>query len=421
MGFWSSVGSICSSVASTISSRASSAWNGAKSLAGEAVSWMADKAEGFVGGVKEVWAKVKPYCIAISPYLKKAAALSPWPWLAAAITIFDSAIQGLLALENSPILKEVENAINWTISVAKKLKATYLTPKEIDEANERAEVFDEAIRQTEGEAKQSLTLASMVNDYIRIQSIIKIVFEEDKVKDFDHYLRLRATQKLLDNVERVFSNAESIDDISADEIFMLDVGAKLLKADPVLTDSDAIRLDDIIFSRFNKKLIPFVFEEMILSWQINLEDKQNEWSVLSNTVNREMVLLKRLEMAKRLSEISSEEEVILVELQKSVAASTEMRDALEKRNREMKNYVHAAEGFLQVLEKTEEELESEGRGFLAEDSPRVGKIIIDCAQNGKLWEELAEEDQMLIIDFANIFEEDCKNRKARMLEVEVGV
>lgn len=44
-------------------------------------------------------------------------------------------------------------------------------------------------------------------------------------------------------------------------------------------------------------------------------------------------------------------------------------------------------------------------------------IIIDCAQHGKRWEELTEDEQSLIIDFANIFEEASRERASRLVEV----
>ena len=420
MGFFSSVGSFFSSVASSVSRAVSSAWQSAKEIAGKAVVWMADKAEGFVDGVKEVWGKVKPYIAVISPFLKQAAKLAPWPWLSAAITIFDRTLQGLLALENSPILKKLEAAINWTIAAAKKLKETYLTPKDIEEANNRKEVFEEATQQMSGEAKHAMVLASMINDYIKIQSVIKIIFEENAVESFDHYLRLRATQKLLSNVEQALTSASSIDEISSDDMFMLEVGAKLIKKNPTLSDVEAMRIDEIIFNRFNSKLLPFVFEEMIMAWEQNLESKREEWKLLNEDVAREIVLLRRLETTKRLSGLSSQDQVMLDELLSSLPSSKEKLAKLEKHNREMKNYVFAAEGFLQVMEKEPEQLKAEGKEYLAEESSAAGMIIIDCAQNNKAWDDLTEYEQSLIIDYANIFEEDCKQRLKKLIEVEVS-
>ena len=86
----------------------------------------------------------------------------------------------------------------------------------------------------------------------------------------------------------------------------------------------------------------------------------------------------------------------------------------------MQNYVHAAEGFLQVLEKSAEEFEEEGRDYIVDDVATVGRLLIECAQHGKPWDELTEDEQMLITDYANIFAEDSKKRNQDLIEAEVA-
>ena len=83
----------------------------------------------------------------------------------------------------------------------------------------------------------------------------------------------------------------------------------------------------------------------------------------------------------------------------------------------MRNYVFAAEGFLQMLEKEPEDFID--KEYLFEDSATAGMIIIECAQFGKKWEELNKEEQMLIIDFANIFEKASRSRVKELVEVAV--
>ncbi len=69
MGFWSSVVSAARSVGRAVSS----AFNTAKEYAGKAIGWMAEKAEGFVNGVKQVWKTVKPYVEIVRAGLRAAA------------------------------------------------------------------------------------------------------------------------------------------------------------------------------------------------------------------------------------------------------------------------------------------------------------------------------------------------------------
>ena len=44
---------------------------------------------------------------------------------------------------------------------------------------------------------------------------------------------------------------------------------------------------------------------------------------------------------------------------------------------------------------------------------------MDCVQNGKQWQELTVDEQMLITDYANIFAEDSKKRHQDLIEAEV--
>lgn len=105
---------------------------------------------------------------------------------------------------------------------------------------------------------------------------------------------------------------------------------------------------------------------------------------------------------------------------KNDAASTSHQLSQKaEENRAMQSYVHAAEGFLQVLEKTAEQFEEEGRDYIVDDVATVGRLLIECAQNGKQWSELTGEEQSLITDYANIFAEDSKKRTQELVEAEV--
>ena len=49
-------------------------------------------------------------------------------------------------------------------------------------------------------------------------------------------------------------------------------------------------------------------------------------------------------------------------------------------------------------------------------------LIIECAENNKPWDELTDEQQSIISDFANIFAEDSKQRREEMMkEIEFEV
>jgi hypothetical protein len=432
MGFWSSVGSAFSSAARSVSSAVSSVgrgiasaagalWDTAKSAARKAVDWMADEAENFVGKVKDIWKTAKPWVEKIAPYISKGIALLPFPWAGAVAKAVEKGIQALLALENSPILKKVEQAIIWASNAAKHFRDMYMTPKDVKEAEQRQQDLQEAMdaMKTE-EQRQSIRFAAVINDYVLVQTHIQEILEKDTIKDFSHYLRLRATQKLLRAAEKTLNTARTLDEITADDSFLLRVGADLLAENPNLTDSDAEKLDSIIKRRFNgKSLIPFVFEELICAWETKLQNMEAKWNQMNKEVASFKRQIKQLEVKMKIESLTSDEEAELVNLKNDVKNIAYQLTQQAEENRAMQSYVHAAEGFLQVLEKTAEQFEEEGRDYIVDDVAAVGRLLIECAQNGKQWSELTEDEQSLITDYANIFAEDSKKRTQELVEAEV--
>ncbi|MFW1757230.1 hypothetical protein ACNPQK_21685 [Acinetobacter guillouiae] len=433
MGFWSSAGSFFSSVVSSVESTITSAgrsfasgiskaWDTAKNIAGKAVDWLADEAENFIGQVKDIWKMAKPWVEKIAPHISLGIALLPFPWAGAVAKAVEKGIQALLALENSPILKKIEQAIIWASNAAKHFREMYMTPKDVKEAQQRQKDLQEAMdaMKTE-EQRQSIRFAAVINDYVLVQTHIHEILEKDSVKDFEHYLRLRATQKLLKAAEKTLNTAKNLDEITADDSFLLRIGADLLAENPNLTDADTEKLDTIIKRRFNgKSLIPFVFEEMIRAWETKFQNMEAKW----NQLNKDAAALKRqvkqLEVKMKIEALAAQEEIELTELKNELVTANHQLKQQAGDNRAMQSYVHAAEGFLQVLEKTAEQFEEEGRDYIIDDVAAVGKLLIDCAQNGKQWNQLTEDEQSLITDYANIFAEDSKKRNQDLIEAEVA-
>lgn len=432
MGFWSSVGSAFSSAARSVgsavssvgrgvASAASAVWDSAKNAARKAVDWMADEAENFVGKVKDVWKMAKPWVEKIAPYISNGIALLPFPWAGAVAKAVEKGIQALLALENSPILKKIEQAIIWASNAAKHFREMYLTPKDVKEAEQRQQDLQEAMdaMKTE-EQRQSIRFAAVINDYVLVQTRIQEILENDTVKDFSHYLRLRATQKLLRAAEKTLNTARSLDEITADDSFLLRVGADLLAENPNLTNADTEKLDSIIKRRFSgKSLIPFVFEELICAWETKFQNMEAKWNQLNKEVASLKRQIKQLEVKMQIESLTSAEEIELANLKNDAASTSHQLIQQAEENRAMQSYVHAAEGFLQVLEKTAEQFEEEGRDYIVDDVAAVGRLLIECAQNGKQWSELTEDEQSLITDYANIFAEDSKKRTQELVEAEV--
>lgn len=421
MGFFSDCWSAIKSVGSAVVEVVRTTYDTVREKARDALDWMATKAESFVGKVKEIWSKVKPFiATVVRPALKIAAewatvALPTFPWVATAIRAFDKALEALLNWEKTALARQVKAAVEWAIAKAKTLRDVLLDDEEMEQAATHEEVLREAREEVRGEAGRALDLATLITQYAQLSTRIQQVLENNNISDFDHYLRLRASQKLLKDTEQRLIHAQDLDAINRDDLFLVEIAAELLKAKPQVSDAQAVRLDEVIAARFGKKLIPFVFEELIMAWGCNLEQQEKDWKTLSESVAKLQVQERQLKISQNLGEPSAEDKAALADIQSRLPALKAQMDQLRKRNQEMRNYVYAAEGFLQVLEKAPEDFADDA--YLLSDSQEVGMIIIDCAQHGKRWEELTEDEQSLIIDFANIFEEASRERASRLVEV----
>lgn len=439
MGFWSSVGSFCSSVASSVGSAVSSAasaigrgvsaaYNAAKDLAGRAVGWIAEKAEGFVDGVRNVWNTVKPYMDQIRTALKAAAvATSGIPWLSGALTLLDKGLGTLTKFENSPIANKVKQAIDWAIKLAKRWrgaskgnenKPDRLNEEELEEAKKHQENLRFAEREiVSDDQRHQLELAAVFNDY-EIASTDLANTIDKAPENFEHYLRLRASQKLLAMADKKFRMAETVNDLSADDIFIVRIASDLMKANPELSKEAALRLDRLLTEKYGKKLLPFVFEELIASWAKRADTLGNQWKSDNKAYAKDVSLRKYLLGAQEIqSELSIEEKNLLTVLEMELPSKKEKLDKLATTHRDVERYVGAAEGLLQVLEKSPEEIEAEGRAYLLEESQRIGELLIDSAQNEKPFSELDPDNQSLMTDYANIFKKESKARMKSILEV----
>lgn len=414
----SSGASLISSGLNTIKNVAKTVYNTTKETVTKAVSWMADKAEVFIGSVKDVWNKVKPIINnVVRPLIQSAIQVTSfrYPWITAGLTALDKALEYLVKWDQTDLAKRIAHAIEWTIQRAKELKNAYLTEEELEKAQEHEAALREAKYKVQGEAKKAVDVATLINHHFQLSTRIKDLLDNVQIDDFEHYLRLRASQKLLKNMESKLENTQNIDEINEDDIFIMETANELLKREPNLSDEAMMRLDNIIMIRFSKKLIPFVFEEMIMAWSFNLKDLEKEWKKLNTEFSEQQVIQRRLNVALKLDDLTEEQNLELQDLNRRLPQLEATMTLKRKRTNEMRHYVYAAEGFLQMLEKDPEEFVDQE--YLMEDSNEVGKIIIDCAQFGKKWEELTVDEQTLVIDFSNIFKNDSELREKQLIEV----
>ena len=423
MGFFSSIGSFVSKAVSTVASVAKKTFETAKQVVGQAVEFLATRAEELVEDVKETWARVKPYVEKFRHYVKLAASHVPIPWMKVALTTVDKGLEALFAFENSPVAKKIEEAIQWAIKIAKRINNKEQEESVLSEAELRVAKEHQANIHSADEKLQSsglvheIALLTAVNDFeIAKADIAKVI--KDAPSNFEHYLRLRATQKLLKMADKNFRTATEINQISADDIFLVRVASDLIKTNPELSDAAAMRLDGILQARYGKKLTPFVFEEMIASWASSAEAEEQHWNATNKALIKDRMLEKNLSVSKGIQgELSIDEEKELKQLGIDIPAKQVELERIKVKKLDIDRYVGAAEGFLQLLEKEEQEIIEEGKDFLIADSPVIGGLLMRCAEQHIPFFELKEEEQDLIRDYSNIFKKDSRARMQSILAV----
>lgn len=418
MGFFSDFfESISSTVVSTV-----------KRAASKAIHFLAENAEKFVGKVKEVWKQVKPLVKkAQAPLAALAKATAHIQVVGVVTQAVSTGVTALLALENSPVLKAIGHTIE---NIGKRAKAlqekirngevSWLTPEEYEQAISNRD----SLRSVEGEAanlsteqQSSLEFADAINNLGIARIDLQRTIDAEPT-GYDHYLRLRATQKLLNIEERKLLEAGSLDALNRDDYFVIRIASDLIKATPEMAEAAAKRIDAILNERYGKTLQSFVYEELVAVWVKQAETLANDVKSIQAKRNAKVPNMKRLQNAKRIQgELDSVEAAELAELERALPELDRELDAVSTRQRDAERYADAAEGFLQVLEKTPEQLEAEGRSYVIDEGPRVGELIIKAAQKEVPFNQLPEEDQETITDFANIFREDAQSRMNNILEV----
>lgn len=422
MGFFSWIADKVSSAASWVADKVSSGLSWAREKVSQACDWIAEKGEKFIDGVKKVYQVVKPFLQKARPWIDsiaKVVTAAGFPWVGAVIAGAGKIIDGLFALENSPVAQTLEKALRGVIKFAQFVKQRYLTPEEVKEAQEYQQEFKKVEQiSLDDEQQKSIQLLQMLNNYGIIKVQLRDILEMG-VGDFQHYLRLRATQKLLDEADYKLTTTTSLDQINTDDVFLINTAQKLLET-AELSENDAIQLDEITQKRFGKSLIPFVFEELILVWVQKQTELEKAWKECNQEVAKNKVLKNRLEVAQKVSELTSEEQQIYHDLLPLLTGLETKLKRLDKERRSMKSYVYAAEGFMQILEKDEGMLQAEDKDYLIDDSAEIAGIIMKVAQNNVDWDMLTADEQSLITDYANIFEQEGKAR-AEHLAQEIGM
>ena len=185
-----------------------------------------------------------------------------------------------------------------------------------------------------------------------------------------------------------------------------------------LSKKAAERLDRLLLEEHGKTLQSFVYEELIASWKKQASTLEAEFDQANKVLAKIKVDLRRLEIAKKVqTELDDKEAAELASLEKAVPDQEASLNEIATRRRDIERYADAAEGFLQLLEKSEEQLEQEDRSYVIEEGAAVGQIIVEVADKNTPFSQLKSEDQSLITDFANIFRKEAQKRMESVLEM----
>ncbi|ENA27883.1 hypothetical protein HMPREF1487_09066 [Pseudomonas sp. HPB0071] len=395
----------------------------AKEVAAKTIGWLADEAETFVGDVQAIWRTVKPYISKARSLLQAAAVALPHPWAKSFALLMDRALAFIEKLDQQPLVQYLKHGVEWVVKMARQIKEKWLDEAEMAQAKANSAAFDQAIasRGASDAERYTLRVSKLINDYLLVRAQVNTAVNDEHINDFEHYLRIRAAQKLLGAYERVIDELKTLEQIDPDLFFIIEVSQGLLADVPRLSGEQTERLDALTTKLFGKPVVPFIFEEMIIAWAVDVENLDARWAELNKSLAIDKVVLRRFEMSREIESLTPGEEEQVAELNASTKANSTILETLAKASREKRNYVYAAEGFLQLLEKDEETLIAEDREYLAEFGAEVGVLLIECAQQGRQWETLEEHEKELITDFANIFKDECKARGTAFKEVEVTV
>lgn len=415
MGLWSR---ICSAV-SYVRDVASSVVSKAKEIAGKAIGFMAEKAEGFVGKVSQMWQRIKPHIGTGRKILQMLGGFITLPWVKSALAGLDRALAWLEKLDKQPLVKKLQKALEWVINWCKNAHQKQMEEQELEEARHHAQAMAEAGGELSGEEKEAVSAFALVNSYLIAKAEVDIAVKRDTLQDFEYFLRLRAVQKLLAFYETRMQAVKSISDVDADMHFMVYAANELIQQEAEFSDADTLRLDNLTQRLFGKPIIPFVFEEMIIAWEKSRQLLEEEWEKKNSALSKDRLLHNRLVRALKYEELEPGEVGVLNDLKITLPRDTADLEQLGDDLLARHSYVNAAEGFLQMLEKEEQQLIAEGKAYLLDQGAIVGALLIDCSQNDRAWSSLSQQEQSLITDFANIFAADCQKRTEAGLLIEV--
>ncbi len=416
MGLFSFLGSCASSAVSFVGGvvkGAAKVVTKVVGFAGKVLTTVATVGEKVIKTVKAVWPVVKPWIKKISVALNEIPGIGPYLSKAAEI---------LLALDKSPILRKIGQIAERVLPKMKALGEKMTKWADIQKARQEQEEMEEAEAEMENnEQRSALRLTEFINKFIIVNSTIAKLIDEDSVTDLESYLRIRADARILEKMKDKLNGIQSMDDVSADDLFILNFTDKIT-CDKEVTEAEADKFSDLVEKIFGKSVMAVVFDEMVKQWAADLEMDRARERDASDELNKAIVKHDRIERYAKAGFASENDIAELKQLKEQILFLEAERQKLTAAIGHRQDYIEAAEGMLRVYEGDRyiSEIVGDAIDVIKNNVEEVGMIIIDCMNRGVQWEDLNNDEKQLISSFSNIFRNAAAKRAKEVVDA-VGV
>ena len=421
MGLLSFLGSCVSAVGNYIDRTVSATVRVVREVASAALVFMGESGEAIIGGVKRVWNAVRPYVGVVRAALQAVAANASIHWIGVVAHALDRTLGALTMFERSPVAKVVEAALNWMIRKGKELKERAQRDAFIDvEAIEAAEaqMHGDALRlgmsSVPEELRHEIRTAAMFTDLYAVSGKLNELIDNEKVvKDFDLFLQVRAVQKLIKNLYQKVASAKDTQEISEDDHFLASVARDLIDGRTMLSPEQAARLDDILCKRTGQRLDVFVLEELVPVFRARHDALDKNWSIQNHKLAQISASAHLIDTSKRVAfdnKLSEEEEAHLASLKQEKSALEVSIEETRKKREFALACAGAAEGLVQMLEKSIEELSEEDLEFQRSEIEDICPLLRKCFDNPDAWDLLTSEQRSQLTEYALRHFEAMKRR-----------
>lgn len=333
--------------------------------------------------------------------------------------------------------KPLRIAMEWLVEKAKNFRDKIYSKDEMIEAKEVRDQLDlDAIEENQElylkyeqspiEMRNAYERAQFINKFLLVRSELHHFLQDDKngtrKLDFQRYLQLKAAQRLMDYQKSVLDVEGDEVLISDDDIFLVDFAEKIVDEEYFISkerafDQDAEQMEALLHRKFGKKLVPFVFEEIVPFLREMAEDCRAKWIAVYEQKFALQAKQRQLTKREKYNLLKPGERETIASLKLEIDNLSEQEKNLERRMLASGTTAAAAEAYIQALEKDEEKLIEEGKEYLLEYGEEIGELLLDLIQEDTLLDKLPEMEQWgLLVNLKNIFEKEMKARKTILVQ-----